>query len=408
MTEHQLVDEVIYGEQLFAAGNFVEALEHFNILLGQTPENLRVLNNKGVVLNSMGRYHEATIAFLEVLQRDDMYTNAVFNLISNYIDMYEFREAGKALQAFGQCLEARDIAAIRNLIQQFHGSEPAETSQRTHLNISMDINGTPHIIRLHLDRQQTTQAKMYECFAANQLYEPGIARLFAEVLQAGDCVVDVGAHIGYFTLLAATLVGLHGKVFAFELDADNANQLSANIALNNYAHVLPFQGAVGTANTTVQYFINADDEGGHALWNIGGQLANARSRAQCHTRSVEMMTLDTVLSKHELAAVKLIKISAEGAEYDVILGGIQTLIKYDVPYIVCRLHPFALRQMGQAENELRSFMGSLGYAASLIAPDGFTLQPLAPEQALEEASSVTVVFTKLHPQTDTLPYPRIF
>jgi FkbM family methyltransferase len=272
----------------------------------------------------------------------------------------------------------------------------------------MDINDTPHTLQLYIDRHQTTQAKMYECFAANQLYEPGLARLFAEVLQAGDCVVDVGAHIGYFTLLAATLVGPHGKVFAFELDEENANQLSANIALNNYTHVVPCRGAVGSANTTVPYFLNADDEGGHALWDIGGQLANARSGAPCHTRSVEMMTLDAVLSQQELAAVKLIKISAEGAEYDVILGGTQTLIKYDVPYIVCRLHPFALRQMGQAENELRSFMGSIGYAASILAPDGVTLQPLTPEEALDETSSVTVVFTKLHLQTDTLPYPRIF
>jgi FkbM family methyltransferase len=356
----------------------------------------------------MGRYHEATIAFFEALQRERAYTTAVFNLISNYIDMYAFKEAVQALQEFGACLEPSDIAAIRQRIRQLQVTAAGATTQFTHLNIAMDVNGTPHTLQLQVDRKKTAQGRIYDCFSISQLYEPGMSRLLAEVLQEGDGVVDVGAHIGYFTVLAASLVGPHGKVLAFELEEENYQQLRANIALNNFSHVLAWQGALGADNTSTQFFVNSDDDGGHALWNIGNQSANGGSRRQCQTRRTQMMTLDAILNQHAVGAVKLIKISATGAEYDVILGGIQTLITYDVPYIVCRLHPFALQQMGHAESDLRSFMGSIGYEASVIDADGLTLQRLAPDASLDEQSVATVVFSKLPQQIDTLPYPRIF
>jgi FkbM family methyltransferase len=262
----------------------------------------------------------------------------------------------------------------------------------------MDVNGMPHTLQLRVDRQKATQGRIYDCFTNGQLYEPGMSRLFAEVLQAGDGVIDIGAHIGYFTVLAASLVGASGKVLACELAEENYQQLQANIALNDFSHVVAWQGALGADNTATQFFVNSDDDGGHALWNVSGQ---------CQTRRAEMMTLDAILQQYALDTIKLIKISATGAEYDVILGGIQTLITQDVPYIVCRLQPFALQQMGHTESDLRSFLGAIGYAASIIDADGITLQPLALDASLDEHSVTTVVFAK-RSQIDTLPYPRIF
>jgi FkbM family methyltransferase len=407
MAEQQLIDDIAHGEQLFATGRLLEALEHFETLLEHEPENFRVFNDKGVVLNRMGRYHEATIAFFEALQRDRTYTTAVFNLISNYIDMYAFKEAVQALHEFGECLAPGDIAEIRQLSRQLRAAAARATTWFTHLNIAMDVNGIPHTLQLQVDRKKTTQGRIYDCFSNSQLYEPGMSRLFAEVLQEGDCVVDVGAHIGYFTVLAASLVGVNGKVLACEIEEENYQQLQANIALNDFSHVFTWQGALGADNTPTQFFVNSDDDGGHALWNISSHFAHVRSHRQCQTRRTEMMTLDAILQQHAVEAIKLIKISAAGAEYDVILGSIQTLITYDVPYIVCRLHPFALQQMGHTESDLRSFMGSIGYEARVITADGLTLQRLAPAAFLDEQSVTTVVFSKL-PQIDTLPYPQIF
>jgi predicted methyltransferase len=68
---------------------------------------------------------------------------------------------------------------------------------------------------------------------ANDRYEPAITRLFQETLQPGMVVIDIGAHVGYYTLLAAKLVGPTGKIYAFEPEPGNNEALNKNIELKN-------------------------------------------------------------------------------------------------------------------------------------------------------------------------------
>ena len=68
-------------------------------------------------------------------------------------------------------------------------------------------------------------------------YEPEIRKIFKSHVKRGCTVVDIGAHIGYYTLLSAKLVGPEGKVFAFEPNPENCLILERSIAANNFHNV---------------------------------------------------------------------------------------------------------------------------------------------------------------------------
>jgi tRNA G37 N-methylase Trm5 len=78
----------------------------------------------------------------------------------------------------------------------------------------------------------------------NGAWERDTVRLFERILRAGDVVVDIGAHVGYFTLIAARSVGPEGRVYAFEPDPENYALLVRNIELNGYQNIMPIQKAV--------------------------------------------------------------------------------------------------------------------------------------------------------------------
>ena len=67
--------------------------------------------------------------------------------------------------------------------------------------------------------------------------------LVKRIVRNGDIVVDIGAHIGYYTLIFARLVGPKGKVFAFEPEPNNFNLLIKNIKINGYKNIIPVQKA---------------------------------------------------------------------------------------------------------------------------------------------------------------------
>src|SRR5215475_1651814 len=79
-------DLILHGERLFHTGYVHEALHVFESVIAQEPHHVLALNNKGVILHSLGRYAEAEQMFLDSLYQDNNNANAVFNLASMYIE----------------------------------------------------------------------------------------------------------------------------------------------------------------------------------------------------------------------------------------------------------------------------------------------------------------------------------
>jgi predicted methyltransferase len=94
----------------------------------------------------------------------------------------------------------------------------------------------------------------FRAYALNRVHEESTTNLFRNIVKEGDVVVDLGANVGYFTLLTAKLVGRKGKVYAFEPEPRNYGYLLKNIQLNGYEHVVASQKAVADRPRLSNYF----------------------------------------------------------------------------------------------------------------------------------------------------------
>src|SRR5712692_81229 len=94
-------------------------------------------------------------------------------------------------------------------------------------------------------------------------YEREQTALFRRAVRPGDVVFDIGAHAGYYTLLASALVGPTGKVFAFEPDTRNYRMLEKQIAINRCSNVVLSSSAVSDSNGVAQFARGTGSGTGH-------------------------------------------------------------------------------------------------------------------------------------------------
>jgi FkbM family methyltransferase len=171
--------------------------------------------------------------------------------------------------------------------------------------------------------------------------EQPLQRLLVDMLGSGDVFYDVGANVGFFTLLAARLVGPRGAVVAFEPDPRNADVLRANVARNGLDNVEVFEQAVADT-TSRRSFVIAESTASHLADEDADEPATV----------VDVVSLDDferVTSKRPPTVVKL---DIEGAEVDA-LRGASRLIARHRPAIICEVHG--------TEAEVRRLLEAGGY-----------------------------------------------
>lgn len=225
----------------------------------------------------------------------------------------------------------------------------------------------------------------------NRAYEAETASFITAALRPGDTFVDVGTHIGYFSMIAAALVGEQGRVISFEPDERNFEHLLSHVELNSLRNVEAVNHAVGESDHTARFFFNADNDGGHALWDVGEHEYNQISRGQPQPRDVQVISMDSFLAGRDLRSLKLIKIDAEGSELRVLQGARRSLVENRVPFVVAEVNRFALERMGTSEDELRAFMEELGYETFAFA-DGMSLTRLLPGEQITTQYCFNLVF----------------
>src|SRR5574338_1047486 len=239
---------------------------------------------------------------------------------------------------------------------------------RHDISLTLTRDHGPTQITLSLDPEQMSQRFMLNDLTAGRLYESETSQFLGAVLQPGDTFIDVGAHVGYFSMLAAALVGPTGRVFSFEPDTSNYAHLLEHVERNAAGHVLPVPLAVGAEPRVADFFINDDNDGGHGLWEVGSHPFNARTREARRTRKVFLTTLDDFVGASNARPVKAIKIDAEGSEVAVLAGARRMLEQQAVPFVVAEINRFALTAMGTSETALRAMMTALGYETYLFQP----------------------------------------
>ncbi|MEO6340951.1 MAG: FkbM family methyltransferase, partial [Caulobacteraceae bacterium] len=136
------------------------------------------------------------------------------------------------------------------------------------------------------------------------VWEPDISRTIEAVLRPGDTFVDLGANVGYDTLLASRKVGAGGRVVAIEASSDIFAQLQVNLGLNHVANVRTEHVAV--SNAEGELVLYGGDAGNQ------GRTSSLAREGLAPIETVPMRPLDAILTPEERASVRLIKMDIEG------------------------------------------------------------------------------------------------
>ena len=139
-------------------------------------------------------------------------------------------------------------------------------------------------------------------------WEPNVTALFRALLRPGDVCIDVGANIGYFTLLASRLVGPDGRVHAFEPEPAAVAALEANVGLNHVTNVAVHAVAAGESER--EAVIGAPPPGNAA----SASLAAAGEPGS----PIRVRRVDAVVPAQDRRRARLVKIDVEGAEAEVL------------------------------------------------------------------------------------------
>jgi FkbM family methyltransferase len=139
----------------------------------------------------------------------------------------------------------------------------------------------------------------------------------------GDIVVDIGAHMGRYTIISSKRVGTNGKVIALEAHPGNFEMLNRNIELNQLTNVIPLNYAVYSKETKIKLYL-PEEESGYTIYNT---IMSNRAGTEDKFVEVNANTLDSLLQLKGITDVNWVKIDVEGAEFEVLKGATNVLSK---------------------------------------------------------------------------------
>ena len=185
-------------------------------------------------------------------------------------------------------------------------------------------------------------------------YEPETTRLLRQVIRPGQTVIDIGAHIGYFTRLAARQTGKSGRVIAFEADSENFKFLEHNT--KRFDNVVREQRAIGDTKGTISFY--------HVRGSTGCHSTVPQENSEHY--EVPATTLDTYCSEHDIGVVDVIKMDIEGGEWKA-LQGMSTILNQEHLQLVFEYNPEALERAGIVPKEILALLHEHGFALYALA-----------------------------------------
>lgn len=160
-------------------------------------------------------------------------------------------------------------------------------------------------------------------------------------IKKGHTVLDIGGHIGFYTLLASRLVGKNGKVISFEPDTKNFTLLRKNIKVNKAANIIAIKRAVSNKNETTKLFLSATNTGDHKLYITGSSKKSIK---------INTTTIDSYLNDKSIQHIDVIKMDIQGYE-PYALEGMEKLFRDNRKLImICEYWPYGLILAGSSED----------------------------------------------------------
>lgn len=192
-------------------------------------------------------------------------------------------------------------------------------------------------------------------------YELPLQRALSDCLTAGNIFYDIGANVGFFTTLAAKLVGPSGQVYAFEPFPGNAACVRHNLKLNGFSHVTILEKAVAESPGTGQLLLGK--------YCGGYTLSDKESASGAGTEgaiAVDLVSIDELVEQGAIAPPTAIKIDVEGFEIEVLRGMSQTLQQFK-PIIIYEIDDKSKKSFDRKQKVVDDFVRSFGYQLASLA-----------------------------------------
>ncbi len=222
-------------------------------------------------------------------------------------------------------------------------------------------------------------------------WEPVETDLVKRTVKRGEVAVDIGAHIGHYSIVLSRLVGPEGKVYAFEPCKENYDLLSRNMKANGCTNVVIEQKAVSSKSDVIKM----------RGWAVESDLSPASEGAEGARYDVEAIRLDDYMKQ---GRIDFVKIDIEGHEYEALKGAEALLGRSKSAKMISEFYPRLLRENGIAPEEYLKFLVDHGFRLFEITQDADVLKPI-PDTAgfaksLEGPDAIADLFCIKEPEGD--------
>jgi FkbM family methyltransferase len=296
----------------------------------------------------------------------------------------------------GECRVAPLITRLKAPLKALRAFTPLNTLVTATMRAGLDAAGLrPEWVVRHVHRvgEVTAELPNGEClrlwsrgddWVSNQVYwrgwagyEPETALLFFQLATTARVTLDIGAYVGYYSLLAAH-ANPAGRVFAFEPLPGPAARLRRNLEANRLLNVECVDAAAGEADGTALLYHAP------AALPTSSSLSQGFMREVADVRALEVrvLRLDDFLASRSVQGVDLVKVDTESTEAAV-LSGMAGVLDRDRPFIVCEV----LRKRG-SEGPLTEMLRELRYQPFLLTPKG----PVAKSSVEGDDESLNYLF----------------
>lgn len=248
---------------------------------------------------------------------------------------------------------------------------------------------------LQLDPEDLAQRDVLAHFTNGQMYEHETSLLFLRVLRPGDAAVDVGGNAGYFTMLAATLVGPQGRVLTAEANPALVPLIRSSADLNAIGHLTLEELAVSDRNGETVFASSAtnDSNGGVVPGRTPGERFTTEETVTHFVARTE--TLESLAARHGLERIRLLKIDTEGHELHVLRGAEGLLRDGRIDFVACEMNLPGLVRNGTDQRGLRGFMLGHGYHLFLLDPNGGMPRLVPPNTVVEQVYTCNALFARI-------------
>lgn len=206
--------------------------------------------------------------------------------------------------------------------------------------------------KMYLNKNDNNLSRAIAMFNFWEIEESNFLKKF---LKKGMNVIDIGANIGYYTVLFSKWVGDEGKIFAFEPDPNSFNILAKNISVNNCNNVSLYQNAVSEKEGSTSLFVNYKDPGDNRIIDFYAYDGD-EDRKKIET---SMVTLDSIIDKDE--KIDLIKMDIQGSEMLALLGMERTINDNEKLNMFVEFWPYGIEKSGFSPQDFIEKIKSLGF-----------------------------------------------